>query len=235
MLLRHPAGDRLSDQRAGGHPARHVRHHLDQPVPDSGRSRSGSCCNSCPSAYIAWQNPAIARRTWTAFTGEQGAADGAFDLLLFGAAAAVVFSLLPQIGEQVDFLRFLPRRARSKQAGLVGRAARRRPRLDRARRAQAAGRLVPGGAGAAARACPAEQAVEPTQMYLDGLRATCCRSPTSALVLTRRVRRGLAAQDQRHQRLCRLARLVELLLAPDAQPSGPRGVAGVQRAASRCC
>ncbi len=31
-----------------------------------------------------------------------------FDLLLFGAAASVVFSLVAQIGEQVDFLRFLP-------------------------------------------------------------------------------------------------------------------------------
>ena len=31
-----------------------------------------------------------------------------FDLALFGAAAAVVFSLVAQIGEQVDFLRFMP-------------------------------------------------------------------------------------------------------------------------------
>ena len=47
--------------------------------------------------------------------------------------------------------------------------------------------------------------------------------------LHRRLRRRLAAQDQRHQRLCRLDRLVELLLAPDPQPSGPRRLAGVQR------
>ena len=29
--------------------------------------------------------------------------------MLFGVAASVVFSLVAQIGEQVDFLRFLPR------------------------------------------------------------------------------------------------------------------------------
>ena len=45
---------------------------------------------------------------WTTFTGEHGDATGAFDILLFGTAAAVVFSLIAQIGEQVDFLRFLP-------------------------------------------------------------------------------------------------------------------------------
>jgi len=44
---------------------------------------------------------------WLAFTGssESGAS---FNLLLFGAASAVLLSLVAQIGEQVDFLRFLP-------------------------------------------------------------------------------------------------------------------------------
>ncbi len=37
---------------------------------------------------------------------------GHFDLMLFGAAATVVFSLVAQIGEQVDFLRFLPDKTR---------------------------------------------------------------------------------------------------------------------------
>ncbi|VFU09732.1 ATP-binding protein [Methylocella tundrae] len=46
---------------------------------------------------------------WTHFTGQRGPASGGFDIALFGAAAAVVFSLAGQIGEQVDFLRFLPR------------------------------------------------------------------------------------------------------------------------------
>lgn len=50
---------------------------------------------------------------WTKFPGDHGAPDGSLDLLLFGTAAAVVFSLVAQIGEQVDFLRFLPRDRRS--------------------------------------------------------------------------------------------------------------------------
>ncbi|MGE0650542.1 MAG: ATP-binding protein, partial [Alphaproteobacteria bacterium] len=49
---------------------------------------------------------------WTSFHGVHGAADGSFNLLLFGAASCVVFSLVAQIGEQVDFLRFLPRQTR---------------------------------------------------------------------------------------------------------------------------
>lgn len=46
---------------------------------------------------------------WTSFQGV-GVVDGggAFDLALFGAAAAVIFSLIAQVGEQVDFLRFVP-------------------------------------------------------------------------------------------------------------------------------
>ena len=67
-------------------------------------------------------------------------------------------------------------------------------------------------------------------MYLLAFREVF-QSPTFALVLHRRLRDRLPAQDQRDQRLCRLDRLVELLLAADPQPPGPRRVAGVQRAA----
>ena len=38
---------------------------------------------------------------------------GHFNLLMFGAAASVVFSLIAQIGEQVDYLRFLPQEEQS--------------------------------------------------------------------------------------------------------------------------
>ncbi|MCM2473234.1 response regulator [Rhizobium sp. CG5] len=50
---------------------------------------------------------------WRSFAGvghsnaEPGLA-APFDLLEFGAASAVILALMPQIGEQVDFLRFLP-------------------------------------------------------------------------------------------------------------------------------
>ncbi|MDT7952064.1 MAG: hybrid sensor histidine kinase/response regulator [Acetobacteraceae bacterium] len=48
--------------------------------------------------------------TWTSFPGTAPGADGGFHLVLFGAAASVVFSLVAQVGEQVDYLRFLPAR-----------------------------------------------------------------------------------------------------------------------------
>jgi signal transduction histidine kinase/CheY-like chemotaxis protein len=54
---------------------------------------------------------------WTAFPGTAPGADGRFDVLLFGAAASVVFSLVAQIGEQVDYLRFLPARAANGGSG----------------------------------------------------------------------------------------------------------------------
>jgi signal transduction histidine kinase/purine-cytosine permease-like protein/ActR/RegA family two-component response regulator len=46
---------------------------------------------------------------WTQFTGSAGATGIA--LLPFGTATSILLSLLPQIGEQVDYLRFLPARA----------------------------------------------------------------------------------------------------------------------------
>jgi len=45
---------------------------------------------------------------WSHYEGIARPLGGGFDPLLFGAAASVVFSLVAQIGEQVDFLRFLP-------------------------------------------------------------------------------------------------------------------------------
>ena len=65
-----------------------------------------------PFAAIAYANP-HSFAEWTTFAGEHGNPSGQFDLLLFGTAAAGVFSLVAQIGEQVDFLRFLPRDRRT--------------------------------------------------------------------------------------------------------------------------
>ena len=50
---------------------------------------------------------------WTQFQGIAAPHEGTesntgFNLLFFGAASAIIFSLIAQIGEQVDFLRFLP-------------------------------------------------------------------------------------------------------------------------------
>ena len=64
-----------------------------------------------PFVFIGAQSmPAV--RDWTGYTGVMGVVDGGFNLALFGAASAVMFSLVAQIGEQVDYLRFLPRMTR---------------------------------------------------------------------------------------------------------------------------
>lgn len=59
-----------------------------------------------PFLFILWRDPQMFSN-WTSFTGYEGKGSG-FDPLLFGMAATVCFSLIAQVGEQVDFLRFLP-------------------------------------------------------------------------------------------------------------------------------
>ncbi len=46
--------------------------------------------------------------TWTEFSGRLGGEIASFNIVLCAAAAGVCLSLMAQIGEQVDFLRFLP-------------------------------------------------------------------------------------------------------------------------------
>ncbi|HEY9067442.1 MAG TPA: ATP-binding protein [Burkholderiaceae bacterium] len=91
----------------------------------------------------------------------------AFDAVMFGAAATVAFSLVVQIGEQVDYLRFLPEKTRAN-----------RVRWWTAVLVAGPGWIVPGmlkmlgGAFLAFVALqheiPVDKAVEPTQMYLAG-------------------------------------------------------------------
>ncbi|PSL16654.1 signal transduction histidine kinase [Marinobacterium halophilum] len=45
---------------------------------------------------------------WTGFVPEGLDGGGQFNLMLFGAAASVFFAMVAQIGEQVDYLRFMP-------------------------------------------------------------------------------------------------------------------------------
>ena len=66
-----------------------------------------------PLAAVVVHDPE-AFATWTVYAGRAGGGSPSFDLALFGAAATVVFSLIAQIGEQVDFLRFLPPRPRGR-------------------------------------------------------------------------------------------------------------------------
>src|SRR5688572_27062401 len=133
-----------------------------------------------PIAYIAWQWPEDVRG-WTQYTGKHGSPDGGFDFLLFGAAAGVLLSLLPQIGEQVDYLRFLPNRGRANRVGWWT-----------ALLATGPGWIVLGGlkilAGgflafyALRHGVSEAQAHQPTEMYFIAFRETL-QSPTVALVL----------------------------------------------------
>lgn len=60
-----------------------------------------------PFAFIA-AHPDSFVNDWVSFDGTSVNGESGFNLLYFGAAASVVFALMAQIGEQVDFLRFLP-------------------------------------------------------------------------------------------------------------------------------
>ena len=64
-----------------------------------------------PIIYLLWQYPQELR-DWRQFSGLHGAAGGAISLPLFAVAASTLLSLLPQIGEQADYLRFMPDRER---------------------------------------------------------------------------------------------------------------------------
>ena len=63
-----------------------------------------------PFVWLALSQPQL-YRDFTSLTGIRSGSNQ-FQPLMFGAAAAVIFSLVVQIGEQVDFLRFMPERKR---------------------------------------------------------------------------------------------------------------------------
>src|SRR6202522_3254990 len=134
-----------------------------------------------PFVYIAAADIASFER-WTNFSGLAGADGQSFDLILFGTAATVVFSLIAQIGEQVDFLRFLPAR------GTTGNRA-----WWIAYLAAGPGWIIPGMlkllAGsflaflAVEHFVPLPKAVEPTRMYLVAFEYVFS-SPQMALAFT---------------------------------------------------
>ncbi|MFK4387109.1 ATP-binding protein [Bradyrhizobium sp. USDA 223] len=134
-----------------------------------------------PFAAIAWHNPR-SFAGWHKFSGEHGDLNGHFDLLLFGVAASVVFSLVAQIGEQVDFLRFLPRDRRASRASWW-----------MALMSAGPGWIVLGAlkllAGsflaffALSHGVPPEEAAEPAHMYLEAFRYVLSQ-PDLALALT---------------------------------------------------
>lgn len=115
-----------------------------------------------PLVCIAVQDPAALHRL-AVFPGLDGGGGG-FDLARFGAATGVLLALLAQVGEQVDFLRFIPEPERPDDR-----------RWWLAVLAGGASWILPGmikillGAGLAVLALshgvPPGKAAEPTQMY----------------------------------------------------------------------
>jgi signal transduction histidine kinase/CheY-like chemotaxis protein/purine-cytosine permease-like protein len=134
-----------------------------------------------PILYILASHPADVA-AWTHFGGGGGNSDGSVNLLLLGMAASMLLSLLPQIGEQVDYLRFLPER---KHGGSFS--------WWTALLSTGPGWVLIGGfkllAGsflailALRHGVAADQATQPTQMYFVAFRETF-RSPVMALALT---------------------------------------------------
>lgn len=132
-----------------------------------------------PLLYLAFARPE-AIEAWTAFEGRHGG--GRFDMLLFAVAASTLLSLLPQIGEQADYLRFLPDR---RQAGAW--------RWWSALLATGPGWVFMGGFKLAAggllavfalsHGVPAAEATQPTQMFYVAFREMLV-SPGAALALT---------------------------------------------------
>ena len=116
-----------------------------------------------PYAFVAAKNP-DALSDWTSFAGREGE-PGSFNLLHFGAACTVALALVTQIGEQVDYLRFLPEKTRANRA-----------RWWTALLLAGPGWIIPGALKMLAGAflaflalqheIPMERAAEPTQMYL---------------------------------------------------------------------
>jgi signal transduction histidine kinase/ActR/RegA family two-component response regulator len=69
-----------------------------------------------PLVYVATRGQA-ALAQWTAFTGFDTGRGANPAFMAFGISASMLLSLLPQIGEQVDYLRFLPERNRGNAVG----------------------------------------------------------------------------------------------------------------------
>ncbi|MDO9286520.1 MAG: ATP-binding protein [Aquabacterium sp.] len=118
-----------------------------------------------PYAFVAWKEP----QRFAEFSSLAGKVSGSsgFDAVMFGAAATVAFSLVVQIGEQVDYLRFLPEKTRES-----------RRRWWAAVLLAGPGWILPGmlkmlgGAFLAflvlQQQVPTDKAVDPTHMYMAG-------------------------------------------------------------------
>ncbi len=185
-----------------------------------------------PIAIIAWKNPAEIA-AWTQFGGTRRAPVARFNFVMFGLAASVLLSLLPQIGEQVDYLRFLPNKTRANRVGwwtaVIGTGP---------------GWVLLGGfkllIGSFLAVCGAApgRARHAGRRTDDHVPPRLPRGVPVAHVRAgadRHLRDRLPAQDQRDQRLRRLDRLVELLLAAHAFASRAAWSGWCSTCCWRCC
>lgn len=134
---------------------------------------------SMPFAALALANPSA----YSALTTLAGSVSGTsgFALLSFGAAATVAVSLVVQIGEQVDFLRFLPERTAANRwrwwaAVIVAGPGWILPGMLK----MLAGALL--ASVALAQGLPAERAAQPTEMYLIGFQQVFGHAPVALAV-----------------------------------------------------
>ncbi len=78
--------------------------------------------NILPVGFILWHDWGSIQ-AWVNFPGLEAApGTDALSLVKFGAAASVILALMPQIGEQVDILRFLPEQRRASLRDRAGRS-----------------------------------------------------------------------------------------------------------------
>ena len=107
-------------QLAGGDSHRAVRHQPHQPDADRHAAHLAGAAVRAHRRHRL-EEPAGDRRVDAASPAREGSAGRLRSTsLLFGLAASVLLSLLPQIGEQVDYLRFLPDKHRARIAWAGG-------------------------------------------------------------------------------------------------------------------
>ncbi|MDR0226919.1 MAG: response regulator [Burkholderiaceae bacterium] len=121
-----------------------------------------------PFVFIALAQPQL-YRDFAGLSGLRSGSNG-FDPLMFGAAAAVIFALAVQIGEQVDFLRFLPPRTRANRLRWWGAVLVAGPGWIVMGMLKMAGGAFLAFAAMQLEAVDATRAAEPTQMFLAGFR-----------------------------------------------------------------
>jgi purine-cytosine permease-like protein len=121
-----------------------------------------------PFVWIALAQPQL-YRDFSQLSGLRSGSSG-FSPLMFGAAAAVIFALVVQIGEQVDFLRFLPPRTRANRLRWWGAVLVAGPGWIVMGMLKMAGGAFLAFAALQLEAVDATRAVEPTQMFLAGFR-----------------------------------------------------------------